>query len=271
MISNSNRAYSRFIPREEIEAQAHIITQWDFGLVGSAEGGGPVVAPVSIVQPVDNVVLPPEPEVVATVIEEAQHLALLEQTREQAHAQGYAKGHADGHADGYADGYAEGDAKADAKLQEDRAVLRSEAEDRLGRLAQNFENRLSELQQGMAKELLHLACDIARQVVRRELSNNPKALLPVVREALDMFVKEGRVATVRLHPDNWVHLEAPLREGFKNAKVQWQVDSGVAAGDCLVESAGNVVDARLEKRWQRAVAALGLVPVPPWEESNDGN
>lgn len=267
MISNSNRAYSRFIPREEIEAQAHIITQWDFGLVGSAEGGGPVVAPVPIVQPVDNVVLPPEPEVVATVIEEAQHLALLEQTREQAHTQGYAKGHADGYAQGLAEGKAEGDADLNAYI----AGPGREVADRLQTLAQNFEESLSELQQRMAKELLHLACDIARQVVRRELSNNPKALLPVVREALDMFVKEGRVATVRLHPDNWVHLEAPLREEFKNAKVQWQVDPGVAAGDCLVESAGNVVDARLEKRWQRAVAALGLVPVPPWEESNDGN
>lgn len=267
MISNSNRAYSRFIPREEIEAQAHIITQWDFGLVGSAEGGGPVVAPVPIVQPVDNVVLPPEPEVVATVIEEAQHLALLEQTREQAHTQGYAKGHADGYADGYAQGKAEGDADLNAY----KAGPGDEVANHFDRLARDFENRLSELQQCMAKELLHLACDIARQVVRRELSNNPKALLPVVREALDMFVKEGRVATVRLHPDDWVHLEAPLREEFKNAKVQWQVDLGVAAGDCLVESAGNVVDARLEKRWQRAVAALGLVPVPPWEESNDGN
>lgn len=267
MISNSNRAYSRFIPREEIEAQAHIITQWDFGLVGSAEGGGPVVAPVPIVQPVDNVVLPPEPEVVATVIEEAQHLALLEQTREQAHTQGYAKGHADGYAQGKAEGKAEGDADLNAYI----AGPGSEAANHFDRLEQSFDDRLSELQQGMAKELLHLACDIARQVVRRELSNNPKALLPVVREALDMFVKEYRVATVRLHPDDWVHLEAPLREEFKNAKVQWQVDSGVAAGDCLVESVGAVVDASLEKRWQRAVAALGLVPVPPWEESNDGN
>lgn len=267
MTSSSNRAYSRFIPREEIEAQAHIITQWDFGLVGSAEGGGPVVAPVPIAQPVDNVVSPPEPEVVATVIEEAQHLALLEQTREQAHAQG--------HAEGYAQGLAQGQAQADQawqqRMDDHAAGPGREAANHFDRLAQDFENRLSELQQGMAKELLHLACDIARQVVRRELSNNPKALLPVVREALDMFVKEGRVATVRLHPDDWVHLEAPLREEFKNAKVQWQVDPGVAAGDCLVESAGNVVDARLEKRWQRAVAALGLVPVPPWEESNDGN
>lgn len=264
MTSSSNRAYSRFIPREEIEAQAHIVTQWDFGLVGTS-GGGPVIAPVPITQPVDNVLSQPEPEVIATVIEEAQHLALLEQTREQAHTQG--------HAEGYAQGLAQGQAQADQawqqRMDDYAAGPGREAAQRLESLALSFEGSLSELQQRMSKELLQLACDIARQVVRRELSNNPKALLPVVREALDMFVKEGRVATVRLHPDDWVHLEAPLREEFKNAKVQWQVDPGVATGDCVVESAGTMVDAGLEKRWKRAVAALGLVPVPSWQESGN--
>lgn len=65
----------------------------------------------------------------------------------------------------------------------------------LAHLLQTMDESLNELQQRMARELLQLACDIARQVVRRELINQPQALLPVVREALDMLVNEGRVAT----------------------------------------------------------------------------
>lgn len=261
MTSSSNRAYSRFIPREEIEAQAHIVTQWDFGLVGSPGGGGPAVTPVPAPTLADSVE-PPEPVQVLPMIEEAQHLAMLEHTREQA----YAQGHAEGLAQGQAQGQAQADQQWQQRMQEYAAGPGRETAQRLDGLAQAFDASLSALQQRMAKELLQLACDIARQVVRRELSNNPQALLPVVREALDMFVKEGRVAHVRLHPDDWKHLEQPLQHEFAQAKVQWQVDAGIAAGDCLVESAGTVVDAGLDKRWQRAVAALGLVS--SWQESS---
>ncbi|MFX8485600.1 FliH/SctL family protein, partial [Acinetobacter baumannii] len=40
------------------------------------------------------------------------------------------------------------------------------------------------MQQQMAQDVLALACDIARQVVRQELSCNPQVLLPAVQEAV---------------------------------------------------------------------------------------
>jgi len=43
------------------------------------------------------------------------------------------------------------------------------------------------------------------------------------------------------------------------SKVQWISDAGVAQGDVRVESGGAQVDAGMDKRWRRAVAALGLV------------
>ena len=44
----------------------------------------------------------------------------------------------------------------------------------------------------------------------------------------------------------------------ESASVQWLPDAAVPSGDCLVESGGTVVDASVSKRWERAVAALGL-------------
>ena len=104
-------------------------------------------------------------------------------------------------------------------------------------------------------------------MVRRELTNQPQALLPVVREALDMLVNEGRVATVRLHPHDLSAVENHLRGTYAQGRVQWQADPAVAPGDCLVESAGTVIDGSMEKRWRRAVAALGLVS--SWQEGDD--
>jgi flagellar assembly protein FliH len=121
----------------------------------------------------------------------------------------------------------------------------------------------------MAQQLLELACDIARQVVRQELSVNPNALQPVVREAVGMLVTEGRPAVVRLNPADMEAMAQPLREEIDAPGVQWMADAAVPPGGCLVESAGTAVDGSLDKRWQRAIAALGLQS--PWQEEEEGS
>ena len=106
-------------------------------------------------------------------------------------------------------------------------------------------------------------------MVRQELSVNPHALLPVVREAVGMLVTEGRPATVRLNPVDMEAMAEPLREEVHAPGVQWMADAAVPAGGCLVESAGTVVDGSIDKRWQRAIAALGLQS--PWDDGERGD
>ena len=255
MVSPSSaRAYSRFIPKEEIEAGS--VTQWSFSAV---DGAAPPLPPVEP-EPVPEEPLPGVPlEPVVPMVPEDEHLALLQHAREQAHAQGLAEGRAQG--------TAEATQAWQQRLDDYVAGTGRETAERLDALVRALDSSLGTLQQRMAKELLQLACDIARQVVRRELASDPQALLPVVREALDMLVNEGRPATVRLNPADWAVLEQPLRAEFAQGKVQWQPDPAVAAGDCQVESAGTVIDGSMEKRWRRAVAALGLVG--SWQETQE--
>ena len=54
-----------------------------------------------------------------------------------------------------------------------------------------------------------------------------------------------------------------LRAEMPQASVQWVADAAVAPGGCLVDAAGTVVNGSLEKRWQRAIAPLGLAAA--WE------
>src|SRR5690606_27695116 len=133
---------------------------------------------------------------------EAQHQALVQQAREE----------------GYAQGLAEGQEQTRLQWQQRMddyvAGQGREGAERLARLAQALEESFTGMQQGMAQEVLQLACDIARQVVRQEVAGNSLAVLPVVREALAMLVSEARPATVRLNPGDWAALEQPLREEF---------------------------------------------------------
>ncbi|MCO5111203.1 MAG: flagellar assembly protein FliH [Burkholderiaceae bacterium] len=232
--SSKSRLYARFIPSEEVGD----VTQWQFGSVDGS----------------DAVVEVPEEEAPAEVeLDEAAWQALLEQARTEAFAQGQEQG------------AAQAALQWQQRLDDYIAGQGQEAAQRLDALVQNLEMRLQDLQQNMAQEVLELSCEIARQVVRQELRSNPHALSAVVQEALGMLVEDGRPVTVRLNPQDHALLADALGQQMVPASVRWVADAAVPPGGCLAEQAGTVVDGTLEKRWQRAIAPLGLAS--GWEET----
>lgn len=235
--SNNQRSYSRFIPSEEVGD----FKQWKFSAVDGSDLVEPTPEPVAeIPVEVDEAEL------------HAQQALLQQQACDDAYAEGFAQGQA------------QTALEWQRRMDDYIAQQGQEAAQRLQAVLQTLDASLIDMQQQMAQQLLELACDIARQVVRQELSVNPNALQPVVREAVGMLVTEGRPATVRLNPIDMEAMAQPLREELDGPGVQWMADAAVPAGGCLVESAGTVVDGSLDKRWQRAIAALGLQS--PWSE-----
>lgn len=257
---------TRFIPSEEIDQQH--VRQWHFGGVRSGVRQGFSAMPEMTVDPA---LLPPvlEPEVEAedalveaAPADEVQAEELLpaepsyseeelqqqlEQARQEAYQQGLEQGQQQASQDWQ------------ARMADYQNNLGRETAQRLSEVLHAAQAGVQGLQQQMAPDLLQLASDIARQVVRQELRCNPKALQPVVAEALDMLGAETKPALVRLNPEDFQHLEAHLRAALPNPKVEWLADPRVSAGGCMVESQGAHIDGSLERRWQRAVAALGLV------------
>lgn len=240
MPSSNQRVYSRFIPSEEVGD----VTHWKFGAMDGSDLEEPV----------------PESEAAADLppaLDEAQQQALVQQACDEAYAKGVAQGEA------------QATLEWQRRMDDYVANQGQEAAERINAVVQSLQASLADMQQHMAQDMLHLACDIARQVLRHELSVNPNAVQPVVREAVGMLVSEGRPALVRLNPVDMETMAGSLREEFDGAAVQWMADAAVPAGGCLVESAGTVVDGSLDKRWQRAVAALGLDSA--WQDGGDGD
>ncbi len=242
MPTSNQRSYSRFIPREEVGD----VTQWKFGAVD----GSDAVDAQPLVDAVAEV-----PSDLELVLDDAAKEALAQQACDDAYAEGFAQGQAQTGLDWQQ--------RMDAYIAEQG----KEAAQRLQSVMHTLDASLIDMQQAMAQQILELACDIARQVVRQELVANPHVLEPVVQEALGMLVTEGRPVTVRLNPQDLADFGLPLRESTDVPQVQWTGDTAVAAGGCLVESAGTVVDGSVATRWQRAVAALGLES--PWDPVDD--
>ncbi|MBW7832827.1 MAG: flagellar assembly protein FliH [Simplicispira suum] len=194
------------------------------------------------------------PELPSPIDEEEQR-ALLQEARDEGFAQGQEQGRADA--------ALEWQQKFDDYLAGQGAA----AAQQLSALATAFERGLTQSQQMLAQGVLELACDIARQVVRQELRGNNEALRPVIQEAIASLVADGQPIFVRLHPEDEHALGPALRSEFAGTAIQWIADADVAPGGCLVEQAGTVIDGKLEKRWQRAVAPLGIDA--PWQTGAD--
>ncbi len=224
-----NRMYTRFIPHEEIEA----VSAWQFGMLGDP------ALPVEPEPPPPDPGPPPEPEEVR-----------LQRAWDAGHAAGYAEGHAAAARTGHEqlDQYVTGRGR--------------ESAERLAAVARALDERLVRSEQELARQVLDLAAELARQMVRRELALRPDAALPVVREAVSLLVADGRPMAVRLHPDDLQVVQAALREAHPDAPMQWLADAAVERGGCRVECGGAVVDGGLASRWQRVLANLGLDS--PW-------
>lgn len=225
-----SRAHSRFISSEDVGS----VAGWDFGAVDQAS--------VRFAARVK-------------AQEEAQ-----EHVRENEARQA-------GFADGYAQGHAQATLEGQRLIQEYIASQGQEAAHHYGQLFESADAQIAESQQVMAKGVLELACELARQVLRHELSSNPNALQPVIREALGVLAADCKAALVRLNPLDLDVLEEVLRQEFSGLSLTLLADSSVSRGGCLVESAGTVVDGTIEKRWSRAVARLGLES--SWEVPHD--
>ena len=215
------RNYLRFIPGEEVGA----VEQWSF-------------------DPVDT----------AAILFAAQEKVrdeAVDQIKDEALKQ-----------DAYAEGFIQG--QAQASLEAQRQITdyianegQKTARDFAG-LFVSAQAQMADAEQVMARGVLDLACELARKVVRRELSVNTDALQPVLREALGLLAADTKSAVVRLNPLDMEVLEPVIRTEFAGLALTLLPDEALSRGGCLVESAGTVVDGTLEKRWARAVATLGL-------------
>lgn len=178
---------------------------------------------------------PPPPEVVLPTAEE------IDGIRRQARNEGLAAGRQEG----YDAGYAEGRTSAAEEAAQLVALMAS------------YEQALHGLEQEMAEEMLRLALDLTKQVLREGLRVRPEAMLPVVREALGELVQTTRHPVLVLHPDDAALVRRHLASDL--ATLPWKImeDGQMVRGGCRVESESVEIDATLESRWKRLTEVLG--------------
>lgn len=164
----------------------------------------------------------------------------IQRIQQQAYQEGFAAGIKDGRAEGQA-------------LAQQMQALMTE----LNQSMQQFE-------MAMAQEIMDIALDIARQMVRSALEVNPELVLAVVREAIESLPQVNQNPTLILHPKDAMLVREMLAHEYQESA--WRVvdDPLMEQGGCRVETGATEIDANIESRWQRIVTALGSDA--PWRK-----
>lgn len=115
---------------------------------------------------------------------------------------------------------------------------------------------LAAVEQQMANEILDLAIELARQVLRGELTVRRDALLPVVREAIGALPESSTHRKLLLNPSDVDIVRSHLGEDIKLGGWQIIEDHLIEPGGCRIMAANGDIDATLATRWKRVVNSL---------------
>jgi flagellar assembly protein FliH len=174
----------------------------------------------------------------------ASNKLTIEQTaqlREEARAKGYADGLAEGRAAGLTQGRAEA-AEETSSLQ---------------RLAESFSQEIVRADEVISQDVMSLALDIAKAMLKTSLSVHPELVLPIVSEAIHYLPSLQQPAILFLNPSDIAIVKDHMSDELNKAGWRIAEDMHLQRGGCRIETATNQIDASTQTRWQRIAEALG--------------
>lgn len=139
------------------------------------------------------------------------------------------------------------------------ATLRQRTEHLVDALAQE----LQRFEQHAAEQVMALAMEVARQVVRTEVACHPETVLPVIREALAQLGEDTAPATLLLHPVDLPFVQQNLAALLSQRTLHLVPDASVGLAGCRLVSPMADIDAGIETRWQRTLASMGYRDASP--------
>ncbi|GAA3702884.1 flagellar assembly protein FliH [Oceanisphaera sediminis] len=187
-------------------------------------------------------------------LQEQQYQHSLEQGYQQGFEQGKQAGYEAGQEAGRQQGIEQGRQQGQAQLRELQRTLADELRHWQAGAEQQWQQlSLSALGQ-QRQQICELVEQVARRVIRSELTLNPEQVLAIVEEALQGI--DARVQELQLYvnPEDQQRLQAI---GITECQ-GWALhaDPALAPGDCRIETETLTLEALTEERLQKGIARV---------------
>jgi flagellar assembly protein FliH len=155
----------------------------------------------------------------------------------------------EGHAQGHREGFQAGQREALAQMAPRIAVMEQ--------LIAGLKTDLARLDQELATDVLQLALAVARNLVGSGLQARPEIVQECVEQALKQLAQNYGPVRLVVNPGDAELVRGVLETAQLAGGWSLKEDERILRGGCKVETAAGEIDATLETRWHRAMAALG--------------
>ena len=149
------------------------------------------------------------------------------------------------------EGMEEGRREAAALLEGERVALKT--------LIAGMNEVMQDFEQSLANDVLSMSLELAKLIVRQSLRVKPEAVVAVVREAVESLPGVSDQTVLLVHPADAVLIRMAAENDRALGELPWKIveDEHIERGGCRLETPTTEVDATLETRWRRVLAALG--------------
>ena len=176
---------------------------------------------------------------------------------------GFRKGYEEGILQGHQQGFEEGYEKGKNQAQKEYEKLKVSLEEKYNKEIKEIEIILNNLRSAIKnivldldKQILSLALKIAQKILLKEVSIDRELSLRIIREALN-YVAEGVKVEIKINPEDYEYLKNNLSHLNKpSAKIVLIPDKTIHKGGVFIETPLGIIDATLEKRWEKILKVL---------------
>lgn len=203
-----------------------------------------------------------EPEV--STFEQAMEStgAKLMSRRDRIYQEAYSSGHAAGFAEGFAEGKKLGEIEAFRQTAEERSqIIESQIAtfaEALDSMGEAMHRAIADWFENAEPELANIAVLIAEKLIRRELKQDPLAIVEIVKQTLQE-ITHASSARILVNPQDVRFLDGREQELLAAAgsirSIEFVPDETVHAG-CLIQTEGGSVDARIEVHLKNLIKEL---------------
>ena len=166
--------------------------------------------------------------------------------------------------EGFEQGYAAGLQQAVDDLSANRKQLKS--------LFQSLAQPLDHLNDAVEQELLELSLSVARQILRRELTADPRHIIGLIRQAITQLPSASRNIRIHLHPEDAAVVRDTLGQNEDAPRWRLEDDATLQRGSCHVHTDTSFMDAGIDALINRlSLEMLGGMRETDIKEAEDAN
>ncbi len=204
-----------------------------------------------------------EKEISIKEIKEVAKKEGYEEGYKKGYAKGFQKGLKEGEEkglkEGFEKGYKEGEEKAKKEYEELKQTLEKTYQEKLVQVEKVLKSISSESKKlvlDLDNQVLRLAQKIAEKIVAKTIETDQETLIRIIKQALE-YLAEGLEIKIKVNPEDYNLLKEKISYISKQPeKIVLTADKGITKGGALIETSLGVIDATIEKRWEKVLKAL---------------